>query len=84
MNERGYISGIFAGGSSNTISIYTIDATTGALTSTGRYRREHYPSRVTVDPSGKLAYVANNFSNSISMYPSTPPPGLNAHRAVGM
>jgi len=23
---------------------------------------------VTVDPSGKFAYVANNFSNSISMY----------------
>jgi len=60
--------GVFAGGSSNTISIYTIDATTGALTSTGTIPAGTLPKSVTVDPSGKFAYVANNFSNSISMY----------------
>ncbi|HUE56076.1 MAG TPA: beta-propeller fold lactonase family protein [Candidatus Udaeobacter sp.] len=60
--------GVFAGGFSNTISMYTIDSTTGALTFTGTIAAETLPKSVTVDPSGKFAYVANNFSNSISMY----------------
>jgi 6-phosphogluconolactonase (cycloisomerase 2 family) len=54
--------------SSNTISMYTIDATTGALTFTGTIAAGTLPKSVAVDPSGKFAYVANNFSNSISMY----------------
>jgi 6-phosphogluconolactonase (cycloisomerase 2 family) len=53
---------------SNTISMYTIDATTGALTSTGTEAGEN-PGSVAVHPSGKFAYVANvGSSNSISMY----------------
>jgi len=60
--------GVSAGGLSNTISIYAIDATTGAVTSTGTIAAGTLPKSVAVDPSGKFAYVANNFSNSISMY----------------
>jgi YVTN family beta-propeller protein len=60
--------GVFAGGSTNAISMYTIDATTGALTSTGTIAAGTLPKSMAVDPSGKFAYVANNFSNSISMY----------------
>ena len=53
---------------SNTISMYTIDATTGALTSIGTVAGEN-PGSVAVHPSGKFAYVANvGSSNSISMY----------------
>ena len=55
-------------GRSNTISMYTIDATTGALTSTGTIAAET-PVSVAVHSSGKFAYVANaGSSNTISMY----------------
>ncbi len=60
--------GVFAGGSTNTISMYTIDATTGALTSAGAIAAGTLPKSVAVDPSGRFAYVANNFSNNVSMY----------------
>jgi YVTN family beta-propeller protein len=55
-------------GSSNTISMYIIDATTGALTSTGKIAAGTLPKSVAVDPSGKFAYVANANSNNVSMY----------------
>src|SRR4029077_128335 len=55
-------------GSSNTISMYTIDATTGALTSTGTMAAGTLPKSVAIDPSGKFAYVANANSNNVSMY----------------
>ena len=55
-------------GSSN-VSAYTIDATTGALTSTGTYatgsatggnpQATTLPQSITIDPTGKFAYVAN-------------------------
>jgi YVTN family beta-propeller protein len=45
-------------GLSNTISMYTIDATTGALTSTGNVAAGN-PGSVAVHPSGKFAYVTN-------------------------
>jgi YVTN family beta-propeller protein len=55
-------------GNSNTISMYTIDATTGALTSTGTIAAGA-PGSLAVHPSGKFAYVTNaGNSNSISMY----------------
>ncbi len=45
-----------------TLAMYTIDATTGALTSTGTMIGNCpglcFPSSVVVDPSGKFAYVA--------------------------
>jgi YVTN family beta-propeller protein len=55
-------------GSSNTISMYTINATTGALTCTGTIAAGTLPKSVAIDPSGKFAYVANANSNNISMY----------------
>ena len=55
-------------GSSNSISMYTIDDTTGVLTSTGTIAAGKLPKSVAVDPSGKFAYVANANSNNVSMY----------------
>ena len=55
-------------GSSNTISMYTINATTGALTSTGTLAAGTLPKSVAVDPSGKFTYVADANSNNVSMY----------------
>ena len=48
--------------------MYTIDATTGALTSIGTIAAGTGPFSVVVDPSGKFAYVANSGSNDVSMY----------------
>jgi 6-phosphogluconolactonase (cycloisomerase 2 family) len=53
---------------SNDVSMYTISATTGALTSIGTIAAESNPSSVAVHPSGKFAYVTNANSNSVSMY----------------
>ena len=54
----------------NTISAYTINASTGALTSAGTTTAVPGtdPNSVTVDPSGKFAYVANHGSNNVSAY----------------
>src|SRR5882724_2841698 len=57
-----------ANANSNNVSMYTIDATTGALTSTGTIAAGTSPSSLAVDPSGKFAYVANAYSNNVSMY----------------
>lgn len=52
------------------ILAYTIDATTGALTAVAGspFPAGTYPNVVTVDPSGKFAYVANIDSAEISAY----------------
>jgi YVTN family beta-propeller protein len=56
------------------VSMYTIDATTGALTSTGTINGTCpglcFPSAVVVDPSGKFAYVANGGANGGVSAPS--------------
>jgi DNA-binding beta-propeller fold protein YncE len=57
--------GLGAGGS---VSMYTIDATTGVLTPTGTIATELSPTSIAVHPSGKFAYVTNSGSNSVSMY----------------
>jgi 6-phosphogluconolactonase len=60
------------GGGSTTLSMYTINATTGALTSIGTIATGGDPVSVAVDPSGKFVYAANEaFSGSagsVSMY----------------
>jgi YVTN family beta-propeller protein len=59
------------GGSSTSVSMYTINGTTGNLTSIGTIAAGKVPVFVTVDPSGKFVYVANAFSGSagsVSMY----------------
>jgi 6-phosphogluconolactonase len=50
------------------IAMYTIDATTGALTSIGTITAGTVPDFVAVDPAGKFAYVTNDGSNDVSMY----------------
>ena len=55
-------------GENNIVSMFTINATTGALTSIGTIAAGTYPVSVAVDPTGKFAYVANSSSNDISMY----------------
>ena len=63
--------------SCNYVSAYTIDSGTGALTpidaDSGTPGIQNFaagtgPTSVTVDPSGKFAYVANFSSNSVSAY----------------
>ena len=53
---------------SNNVSMYTINGTTGALTSIGTIAAGTGPASVAVDPTGKFAYVANSGSNDVSMY----------------
>jgi DNA-binding beta-propeller fold protein YncE len=53
---------------SNDVSIYTIDATTGALTSMGTVAAGTDPVSVAVDPAGKFAYATNTGSNDVSKY----------------
>jgi YVTN family beta-propeller protein len=55
-------------GSAGNVSMYTIDATTGALTYKAGVAAGTTPVSVAVDPTGKSAYVTNSGSNDISMY----------------
>ena len=55
-------------GCSNNVSMYTINGTTGALTSTGTIAAGTGPFSVAVDPAGNFAYVANLGSNDVSMF----------------
>ena len=56
---------------SNLILGFTIDATTGALTSIGAFPTGGAPQAVTVDPSGRFAYVVYtgpSLSGTIARY----------------
>ena len=55
-------------GSAGNVAMFTINATTGALTSIGTIAAGTDPGSVTVDPTGKFSYVANSGSNDVSMY----------------
>jgi 6-phosphogluconolactonase len=55
-------------GSAGSVSTYTINAATGALTSMGTIAAGTDPVSVAVDPSGNFAYVPNFASNDVSMY----------------
>ena len=55
-------------GSAGNVSMYTINGTTGALTSVGTIPAGIQPASVAVDPAGKFAYVTNSGSNDVSMY----------------
>jgi len=59
------------GNGSTGVSMYTINSTTGALTSIGMITAGSDPNSVAVDPSGKFVYVANasdTSAGSVSMY----------------
>ena len=69
------------------VVMYTINATTGALTSTGAINGNCpglcLPSSVVVDPSGKFAYVANGGGGSdqrLDVHHQRHDRGLNVHR----
>jgi len=67
------------------VSMYTINPTTGALTSTGTVPAVDSPWSVAVDPSGKFAYVANEGGfapTSISMYTINPTGALTSIGAI--
>jgi len=55
-------------GSAGSVSMYAINATTGALASLGTIAAGIGPSSVAVDRAGKFAYVTNSGSNDVSMY----------------
>jgi YVTN family beta-propeller protein len=55
-------------GSAGNVSMYTIDAAGGGLTSIGTIAQEPAPSSMAVDPSGMFAYVANSGASDVSMY----------------
>ncbi len=55
-------------GGSSSVSMYTINSTTGALTSIGMIAAGTGPDSVAVDPAGRFAYVTNFSSNDVSMY----------------
>ncbi len=48
-----------ANSGSDDVAMYTINATTGALTSVGRVHAELSPSSIAIDRLGKFAYVTN-------------------------
>jgi 6-phosphogluconolactonase len=73
---------VVTGGAGNpyVLAIYTLDATTGALTSMGTVAAEGFPSSVTVDPAGNFVYVASanatpGTAGSVSMYALNAPTG---------
>jgi 6-phosphogluconolactonase len=55
--------------------MYTINATTGALTSTGTIAAGQSPTSIAIHPSGNFAYVTNSMSNDISIYSIDPATG---------
>jgi DNA-binding beta-propeller fold protein YncE len=60
------------GGFPFNVAMYTINSTSGALTSIGTIAAGTAPLSIAVDPAGKFAYVANwtgyNTDGSVSMY----------------
>jgi 6-phosphogluconolactonase (cycloisomerase 2 family) len=50
------------------VSMYTIDATTGVLTSIGTIAAGLSPTSIAIHPTGKFAYVVSPDSNDISTY----------------
>ena len=55
-------------GGSESVSVYTIDPTSGALTPVGTATTGKYPVGVAIDPSGQYAYVTNDIDGTISVY----------------
>lgn len=62
--HRAYVANAGAG----TVTGYTIDQTSGALTSTGTTTVGSLPDSVVADPQGRFAYVANTSDNTVSAF----------------
>ena len=69
-------------GYENDISMYTINATTGALASIGTIAAGTGPVSVAVDPAGKFAYAVNfrELERRLDVHHQRHHGGLNAHR----
>lgn len=65
-----YVTNSFNGTGGNSVSAYIINSTTGALAAVAGspFAAGINPSSVTVDPSGKFAYVANSADSTVSTY----------------
>src|SRR5260370_13582471 len=66
----------------DTLSIYSVNPSTGQLRPHGYVLTDSHPDAVSLDPSGKFAYTANNQANDVSAFtvdsatgPLTPVPG---------
>jgi 6-phosphogluconolactonase (cycloisomerase 2 family)/predicted transcriptional regulator len=60
----------FPNQTADTVSAYTINTTTGALTpiAGSPFATGVHPANVAIDPSGKFAYIGNQASNDVSAY----------------
>ena len=67
INPAGTFAYIVNNGSSS-ISMYSINATSGALTPIGSVSAGNGAQYLTINPSGTFAYVTNGGDNNISMY----------------
>src|SRR6266478_5888256 len=54
--------------SDDTLSIYSVNASTGQLRPNGYVLTDSHPDAVSLDPSGKFAYTANNQANDVSAF----------------
>ena len=63
------------GSKGTNVSMYSIEATTGVLTSIGKITAGLSPSSIAIHPSGKFVYVVNNDSNDITTYTLDPTTG---------
>jgi 6-phosphogluconolactonase (cycloisomerase 2 family) len=54
--------------SSNTISMYSRNTSTGALTTLGTIATGSIPQAITISADGTSVYAVNEYSNTISMY----------------
>ena len=72
-----YAANVFGNDPFGTVSAFTINAATGALTpiTSSPFAAGSLPVDVAVDPSGKFVYVANLFGNNVSGYTINPKTG---------
>src|SRR6516162_9891396 len=60
----------------NTISIYSVNASTGQLRANGYvHTASGHPNSICLDPAGKFAYVTNNSTNDVSAFLVNPSNG---------
>ena len=52
----------------DSIACYSVDASTGKLTSLGQQKTEKTPRAFTIDPTGNFLYVAGQASGNLASY----------------
>jgi len=60
----------------NTVSFYSVDSTSGALTLAGQVATGLNPESVALDPSGKFLFAPNGNGQSVSVYALDPNSGV--------